>query len=80
MYAWHMSVMMQIRNVPDELATELKARAAASRLSLSDFLLQQLTEIAQQPTLDQVLDRLTSRPRRDLGITAAELLDEARSE
>ena len=59
-----MSIMVQIRNVPDELADELKARAAAQRLSLSDFLLARLAEIAEEPTLDDVLDRLTALPRR----------------
>lgn len=73
-------MMVQIRNVPDELVHELKARAAAQRMSLSDFLLARLGEIAGEPTLDDVLDRLASLPRRDLGTNAAELVAEARSE
>lgn len=72
--------MVQIRNVPDELVRELKTRAAAHRMSLSDFLLARLGEIAAEPRLDEVLDRLAALPRRDLGVTAAELVDEARSE
>lgn len=72
--------MVQIRNVPDELVQELKARAAAHRMSLSDFLLVRLGDIAAEPTLDDVLDRLAALPRRDLGVTAAELVGEARSE
>lgn len=72
--------MVQIRNVPDELVQELKARAAAHRMSLSDFLLGRLSDIAEQPTLDDVLDRLAALPRRDLGVSAAELVGEARSE
>jgi plasmid stability protein len=75
-----MSVMVQIRNVPDDLVHELKARAAAHRMSLSDFLLARLSEIAEEPALDDVLDRLAALPRRDLGVSAAELVDEARSE
>jgi plasmid stability protein len=75
-----MPTMVQIRNVPDALVHELKARAAAHRMSLSDFLLARLGEIAEEPTLDEVLDRLAALPRRDLGVTAAELVDEARSE
>lgn len=74
-----MSAMVQIRNVPDELLHELKARAA-QRMSLSDFLLARLAEIAEEPALDDVLDRLAALPRRDLGASAAELVDEARSE
>jgi plasmid stability protein len=71
--------MVQIRNVPDELAAELKARAAAHRLSLSDFLLARLTDIVEEPVLDDILDRLAALPRRDLSVTATELVDEARS-
>ncbi|MGH3576125.1 MAG: FitA-like ribbon-helix-helix domain-containing protein [Mycobacterium sp.] len=75
-----MTTMVQIRNVPDGLVRELKARAAAHRMSLSDFLLARLGEIAEEPALDEVLDRLAALPRRDLGVTAAQLVDEARSE
>lgn len=75
-----MSVMVQIRNVPDELVHELKARAAAARMTLSDFLLVRLSEMAEEPVLDDVLDRLAALPRRDLGVNAAELVGEARSE
>lgn len=42
-----MSSMVQIRNVPDDLVDELKARAAAQRMSLSDFLLARIAEIAE---------------------------------
>jgi plasmid stability protein len=75
-----MSRMVQIRNVPDELVHELKVRAAAQRMSLSDFLLARLSEIAEEPALDDVLDRLAAVPRRDLGVSGAELVGEARSE
>jgi plasmid stability protein len=70
--------MVQIRNVPDELVDELKARAATHRMSLSDFLLVRLSDIAEEPALNDVLDRLAALPLRDLGVTAAELVGEAR--
>jgi len=75
-----MSTMVQVRNVPDDVAAALKARAAARRLSLSDYLVIALTELATEPTLEDVLDRLTRRPRRELGATAAQLLAEVRAE
>ena len=75
-----MSVMVQIRHVPDELARELKARAAAQRMTLSDYLLSHLTRLAAEPPLDDVLTRLAALPQRDLGVTGAELVAEARSE
>lgn len=71
--------MVQIRNVPEELVTELKTRAAARRQTLTDYLLDELTEITRVPPLDEVLDRLASGPRRDLGVSAVDLLDEVRS-
>lgn len=78
-YAQSMSAI-QIRNVPDRLVHELKARAAARRMTLSDFLLARLAEFTAEPALDEVLDRLAAMPRRDLGVSAADLVDEARSE
>lgn len=75
-----MSAMVQIRNVPDELLHELKARAASATDEPERFPLARLAEIAEEPALDDVLDRLAALPRRDLGASAAELVDEARSE
>jgi plasmid stability protein len=75
-----MTVMVQVRNVPEELAAELKARAAMRRMSLSDYLLERLAEIAAEPTLEDVLNRLVDHPRRDLGMAAADLLAEVRQE
>lgn len=74
-----MSAMVQIRNVPDELLHELKASSGATD-EPERFLLARLAEIAEEPALDDVLDRLAALPRRDLGASAAELVDEARSE
>jgi plasmid stability protein len=53
-----MSKMIQIRNVPDDVHRTLKVRAAASRMSLSDFLLREVERIASQPTLDELLTRI----------------------
>ncbi|MBV9513014.1 MAG: antitoxin [Mycobacteriaceae bacterium] len=75
-----MTIMVQIRNVPDGIVSELKARAAAQRMSLSDFLLARLSEIAEEPALGDVLDRLAALPRRHVGVPAAELVGDARSE
>jgi plasmid stability protein len=72
--------MVQIRNVPDDLVAELKVRAARRHQTLTDYLLDELTQIVDTPPLDQVLDRLSARPRRNLGVRAVDLLDEARAE
>jgi plasmid stability protein len=56
-----MSTMIQIRNVPDALHRRLKARAALSGQSLSDYLLKEIRQVAERPTLDELRARLQSR-------------------
>ncbi len=57
-----MSVMIQIRNVPDSLHRRLKARAALAGMSLSDYLLAEIREVAGRPTLEEMRARLERRP------------------
>jgi len=49
---------VQIRNVPPSLHRTLKARAALSGLSLSDYLLDEIREFAEAPTPEEMRDRL----------------------
>ncbi|OFX04033.1 MAG: hypothetical protein A3D94_00545 [Alphaproteobacteria bacterium RIFCSPHIGHO2_12_FULL_66_14] len=56
-----MSTMIQIRNVPDTLHRRLKSRAALAGMSLSDYLLQQIREVAERPTLEEMRARLERR-------------------
>ena len=56
-----MSTMIQIRNVPDALHRKLKSRAALAGMSLSDYLLQQIREVAARPTLEVMRARLARR-------------------
>lgn len=53
--------MIQVRNVPEVLHRSLKARAASSGMSLSDYLLGELREIADRPTLAEFRERLHAR-------------------
>ena len=53
--------MIQIRHVPDAVHRKLKARAANLGLSLSDYLMQEITELANLPTMDDWLDRIATR-------------------
>jgi plasmid stability protein len=53
-----MSKMIQVRNVPEELHRKLKARAATGGMSLSDYLLQELREIAERPTWAELRERM----------------------
>ena len=57
----HMSTMIQIRNVPDALHRRLKSRAALAGMSLSDYLLSEIREVAARPTLEELRTRLQVR-------------------
>jgi plasmid stability protein len=57
----HPMPLVQIKDVPDETHRRLKARAALAGRSLSDYLREQLEQIAAQPTLDELLARLQTR-------------------
>jgi antitoxin FitA len=56
-----MSRTVQIRDVPDEVHRELRARAAAAGLSLSAYLLAELTRVAERPPVADVLARAAAR-------------------
>jgi plasmid stability protein len=62
-YGQHMTRMIQIRNVPDALHRRLKSRAALAGMSLSDYLLSEIRQVAARPTLDELRARLEQRPR-----------------
>jgi plasmid stability protein len=53
--------MVQIRNVPSELHRELKARAALEGMSLSDYLLRELRQALDRPTVEEMRRRLSGR-------------------
>jgi hypothetical protein len=52
---------VQIKDVPAETHAVLRQRAAAAHQSLQEYLLARLIEEASRPTLDEVLDRASSR-------------------
>jgi hypothetical protein len=53
---------IQIRNVPDDIHRKLKARAASMGMSLSDYLLHEVEQIAKLPTQQEMLERLSKLP------------------
>ena len=62
-----MSKMIQLRHVPDALHKRLKARAAQTGLSLSDFLIREVRKVAERPSPEELLARLAARsPMGDL--------------
>lgn len=73
-----MSVMVQIRNVPDELHRELKARAARAGMSLSDYLLSEMRKVAERPTIEELRARLALLPPINPSISPADAVREER--
>ena len=67
-----MPVMIQIRNVPDPIHRSLKAKAAMEGMSLSDFLLREIREVAGRPTVEELRARLAARPPIGLSMSAAD--------
>jgi plasmid stability protein len=62
LYAENMSKMIQIRDVPEQVHSTLKARAAGEGMSLSDFIKRELKHTVERPTMREWLD-LTRRAK-----------------
>ena len=75
-----MSTMIQIRNVPDDLHRKLKSRAALAGQSLSDYLLGEIRDVAERPTLDELRARLRSRAPVSPTIDPVTLIRETRDQ
>lgn len=73
-----MSKMIQLRNVPDRLHRSLKARAAMAGMSLSDYLLAEIKEIAEKPTLNEFRERLGRREPVELDVDIVRMIREER--
>jgi len=52
-----MSKMIQVRDVPEQVHSSLKARASREGLSLSDFIKRVLERIVGRPTMRDWLER-----------------------
>jgi plasmid stability protein len=52
---------IQIRNVPEDTHRTLRARAAASGVSLSDYALAELERVAERPPVVDLLARARAR-------------------
>jgi hypothetical protein len=77
-----MTKMIQIRNVPDELHRELKARAAYEGISLSDLIKRELEQVTSKMGSAEMERRWRNRkpnPRIEPGDTVA-IIRESRGE
>jgi len=77
-HATYMSKMIQIRNVPTALHRKLKSRAALAGMTLSDYLLKEIGEVAERPTMEELRERLRKRSPVNLSISVAEAVREER--
>lgn len=69
-----MSTMIQIRNVPSPLHRRLKARAAMAGMSLSDYLLNEVRKVAEQPTPEEMRERLRKLPKVEVSIDPVDVI------
>ncbi|WP_284252859.1 FitA-like ribbon-helix-helix domain-containing protein [Pseudolysinimonas kribbensis] len=56
-----MTVMLQVRNLPDDVHARLKERAAEARMSLSDYVAMELAKLVEFKTNDQLLAEFHAR-------------------
>lgn len=70
----HMSKMIQIRNVPDDLHRQLKMRAAAAGMSMSDYIKRELGLRTSKSTIAEIAARRDASGRRSTS-TTQELVD-----
>ncbi len=78
----HMSKMIQIRNVPDDLHRDLKVRAAAAGMSMSDYIKRELSLRAGKSTIKEMIARREAQGRRSTGTVqqTVDIIREARGD
>jgi plasmid stability protein len=69
--------MLQVRNVPDELHAELRRRAEAAGVSLSEYVLRELARVGERSPMAEVFAR-SAATRIDLPMS--EVVELIRSE
>ncbi|TMC70915.1 MAG: hypothetical protein E6J13_08440 [Chloroflexi bacterium] len=69
-----MAKMIQIRNVPEPLHRTLKSRAAQAGMTLSDYLLAEVREVADLPTVAELTERIRQRTATNLKSSAAAVI------
>lgn len=69
-----MSVMIQIRNVPEHIHRTFKARSALAGKSLSDFLLEELAAMAALPSVAELRARLAEAEPFAMKKSSADLI------
>jgi len=78
----HMSKMIQIRNVPDDLHRQLKIRAAAAGMSMSDYIKRELDLRTRKKTIREIAARRDASGRKSTSTTQemVDIIREARGD
>ena len=72
----HMSKMIQIRNVPDDLHRDLKKRAALAGMSMSDYIKRELSRKSRRSTIREIGARRRARTGgKQSSLTTQEIVD-----
>jgi hypothetical protein len=72
--------MIQIRHVPEDVHRKLKERAKRQGMSLSDYLLQEITLLSTQLSWDELFDEIDDEDPVATGIDWVEAIREGREE
>lgn len=79
-----MTRMLQVRNLPDDVHARLKERAAAERMTLSDYVARELANLVQYRSNAEIIAAARARAAVDgYALTREQILearDEARAE
>jgi antitoxin FitA len=77
-YVIHMSKMIQLRHVPDAVHRQIKIRAAAAGMSLSDYLVREVRKLAERPTIEEIRARLAALPPVHLKMSPTKVVRQER--
>jgi plasmid stability protein len=75
-----MGVLIQIKDVPEDVHRTLKSRAALAGVSLSEYLRQLLEEVASQMSVEELFAELRAEKPLDGDVDSAALIREIRNE
>lgn len=70
--------MIEISDVPTDLQRKLEARAARAGLSLSAYLLGEISEVAERPTDEELRERLRRLPPIQPSVDPVDIIREHR--
>ena len=78
----HMSKMIQIRNVPDDLHRQLKIRAAAAGMSMSDYIKRELDLRTSKSSIREIAARRDAQGWKSSGTIqqTVDIIREARGD